>query len=280
MLSLFESIATGFSVPNESQISLFPFLHLPLRHGLRVFNLIPQIAVRKYGIAHDVALTQKMVPFIKCETALRRNVVELVFGINVFDLDFGIQVDSVKLPIELNSVGSGHVSHRRTSAVNNHLDYRFIVFKNTKQSTEARKLCVRCDVINISPANICRPVRLFLSFLRWNDFQVVYRDKSCPAFWVDVKKNAILQQPNPRDQERVNRPCVALHEKKQPQIQWNCGSLLLAHPTYATECSTPEDTQDSPRGRFLSLRGLQQDQNPSTIQLSNAVLYFSHDITV
>ena len=138
------------------------------------------------------------------------------------------------------------------SAVNNHLDYRFIVFKNTKQSTEARKLCVRCDVINISPANICRPVRLFSSFLRWNDFQVVYRDKSCPAFWVDVKKNAILQQPNPRDQERVNRPCVALHVKKQPQIQWNCGSLLLAHPTYATECSTPEDTQDSPRGRCLN----------------------------
>ena len=80
MLSLFESIATGFSVPNESQISLFPFLHLPLRHSSRVFNLIPQIAVRKYGIAH-VALTQKMVPFIKCETALRQNVVELVFGI-------------------------------------------------------------------------------------------------------------------------------------------------------------------------------------------------------
>ena len=85
MLSLFGSIATGFSVPNESQISLFPFLHLPLRHGLRVFNLIPQIAVRKYGIAHDVDLTETMVPFITLETALRQNVVELVFGINVFD---------------------------------------------------------------------------------------------------------------------------------------------------------------------------------------------------
>ena len=74
--------------------------------------------------------------------------------------------------------------------------------------------------------------------------------KVVAVFWVDVKNNAILQQPNPRDQERANRPCVALHVKKQPQIQWNCGSLLLAHPTYATKCSTPEDTQDSPRGRF------------------------------
>ena len=104
--------------------------------------------------------------------------------------------------------------------------------------------------------------------------------KVVAVFWVDVKNNAILQQPNPRDQERANRPCVALHVKKQPQTRWNCGSLLLAHPTAATECSTPEDTQDSPRGRFLSLRGLQPDQKPSTIPLSNAVLYFSHDSTV
>ena len=31
---------------------------------------------------------------------------------------------------------------------------------------------------------------------------------------------------------------------------------------------------------MLSLRGLQQDQNPATFPLSNAVLYFSHDSTV
>ena len=71
-----------------------------------------------------------MVPFITCETAFRQNVAELVFGINVFDLAFAIQVHSVQSPIERNSVGSGHVSHRRTSAFNNHLDYCFIFFKN------------------------------------------------------------------------------------------------------------------------------------------------------
>ena len=48
------------------------------------------------------------------------------FAINVFDLAYGIQVDSVKLPIELDSVGSGHVSRRRTPALNNHLDHSFI----------------------------------------------------------------------------------------------------------------------------------------------------------
>ena len=52
---------------------------LPLRHVSRVFNLSPQMAARKYGIAHDVELTEIMVPFITCETAFHRNVGELFF---------------------------------------------------------------------------------------------------------------------------------------------------------------------------------------------------------
>ena len=46
------------------------------------------MAAREHVIAHDVDLTEIMVPFITCETAFRRNVGELVFRINVFDLDF------------------------------------------------------------------------------------------------------------------------------------------------------------------------------------------------
>ena len=90
------------------------------------------MAARGHGIAHDVDLTEIMVPFIKCATAVRRNVGELVFRINVFDLDFGIQVNAFKLPIELDSV-SGHVSHRRISAFNNYLNYCFIFFKNIRK---------------------------------------------------------------------------------------------------------------------------------------------------
>ena len=58
--------------------------------------MIPQMAAREHGIAHDVELTEIMVPFITCEIAFRQNVGELVSGINVFDLDFAIQVHSVK----------------------------------------------------------------------------------------------------------------------------------------------------------------------------------------
>ena len=55
-----------------------------------------------------------------------------VLGVNVFDLDFWVQIDSVKQPIKRDFVGSGHVSRCRASAFTDHLDHRFIVFKNVK----------------------------------------------------------------------------------------------------------------------------------------------------
>ena len=90
-----------------------------------------------------------MIPLITCETTLGQYVCKLVFGINIFDLDLRVQVDSVKRPIKCNSVGSGHVSRRRTSAFNDHLDYHIILNKNVKQSAEVRRFCVCGTVIHI-----------------------------------------------------------------------------------------------------------------------------------
>ena len=64
-----------------------------------------------------------MIPFFASETAFLQNGCDLVFGIDMLDLDFGVQVDSIKWPVQRNSVGSGYVSRRRTSALDNHLDY-------------------------------------------------------------------------------------------------------------------------------------------------------------
>ena len=72
---------------------------------------------------------RKMIPLITGEIAFRQHVCELAFGVNVFGLDFGVQIDPVKQPIQRDSVGSGHVSHRRSSAFHSHLDYCFINFK-------------------------------------------------------------------------------------------------------------------------------------------------------
>ena len=77
----------------------------------------------------DVKQIQQMIPPITCEMPFCQDVCELVFGVDVFDLDFGVQINSIEQPIKSNSVGSGDVSHCRTSAFNNHLDYSFIVLK-------------------------------------------------------------------------------------------------------------------------------------------------------
>ena len=66
----------------------------------------------------NVEQTQKMIPILTCVVSLGQYVCELVFGVNIFDLDFGVWINSTKQPIKSNSVGSGHVSHRRTSAFN------------------------------------------------------------------------------------------------------------------------------------------------------------------
>ena len=43
----------------------------------------------------NVEQTQKMIPFITDETAIRQNVGESVFGMDIFDLNLRVQVDSV-----------------------------------------------------------------------------------------------------------------------------------------------------------------------------------------
>ena len=79
----------------------------------------------------DVEHIQKMIPLITCEMSPLSICLRVgSLGVNVFDLDLGVQIDSIKQPIKRNSVGSGNMSHCRTSAFNNHLDYSFIVFKH------------------------------------------------------------------------------------------------------------------------------------------------------
>ena len=90
----------------------------------------------------NVEQTQKMIPFITCEISLCQCVCELVLGVNVFDLDLGVQIDSIKQLIKSNSVGSGNMSHRRASSLENHLDHCFVVFKDIQQSFLTRRIHV------------------------------------------------------------------------------------------------------------------------------------------
>ena len=90
----------------------------------------------------DVLQTQKMFPFITCETSLCQYVCELVLGVDVFDLDLGIQIDSIKHPIKSNSVGPGNMSHCKASSLYDYLDHCFVVFKDIQQSFLTRRIRV------------------------------------------------------------------------------------------------------------------------------------------
>ena len=73
---------------------------------------------------------QQMIPFITCEIPFCQDVCELVFGVNVFDWDLGIQIDLIEQHIKSNTVGSGNMSHCRTSAFHNQSNHSFIVLKH------------------------------------------------------------------------------------------------------------------------------------------------------
>ena len=65
----------------------------------------------------DVEQTKKVIPLITCEISLGQYVCDLILSVSVFDLDLGIQIDSIKQRIKSNSVGSGNMSHCRTSSL-------------------------------------------------------------------------------------------------------------------------------------------------------------------
>ena len=85
---------------------------------------------------------EKTVPLITCDVALCQYFCELVFGVNVFDLDLEVQIDSIKQSIKRDSVGTGHMFQCWTSALDDHLDHRFIIFKSVEHRTKLRRLQV------------------------------------------------------------------------------------------------------------------------------------------
>ena len=79
---------------------------------------------------------------ITCAISFGQYVCELVFGVDVSDLDFGVQINSIEQPIKSNSVGSGNMSHCRTSSLYDQSDHCFVVFKHIQLSFLTRRIDV------------------------------------------------------------------------------------------------------------------------------------------
>ena len=104
------------------------------------------MAAGKHRKIHDVKQTKKIAPLI----SFSYQVSKLVSGVNIVNLDFGVQIDPIKQPIQRNSVGSGHVSHRWTSAFDDHLDHSFVIVKNLRHSTKVTRLHVWGNIIDVA----------------------------------------------------------------------------------------------------------------------------------
>ena len=103
----------------------------------------------KHRLSHNIEPLEKMVPFVASECAYGRHVCQLVSSVDIFDLDLRIEVDPDKQPIKRNSVGSGFVSHCWTSALDDHLDHNFTVFKNVQLRLTLRRVCVCGNAVHM-----------------------------------------------------------------------------------------------------------------------------------
>ena len=72
-------------------------------------------------------------------------------GVNIFDLDLRFQVNSFQQPIRRNSVG--HVSHFWTSALDDHLDDSFVVFRDLQLRVFLSQRGVRSKELDLMSLN-------------------------------------------------------------------------------------------------------------------------------
>ena len=186
---------------------------------------------------------QQIVPLITREIAFRWNVCELVFGSDVFYLNLGVQIDSVELPVQSNSVGAGHVSHRRASAFDDHLYHK------------------QCDPTLVY-SWVCFGV-LHRFPVRSLGFVLVFRESFSALRWL-----------NPTSGAQVNHPYANQHPAIWSLILWSCEILTFASCTSNWSVQM-FDVQKCTKLRLmliLSLQDLLQNLNLKITPIDNVML--------
>ena len=117
-----------------------------------LFAIFLHVAVRTDPA--DTKQMEKILSLITCEAAFCQDVCELVFGVHVFDMDTWVKIDPGKWTIELDSVVSGNMSLRRTSAFSDHLNYGFVVIELVKCGMSMRRFHVCGNMIDIGQFRI------------------------------------------------------------------------------------------------------------------------------
>ena len=96
-----------------------------------IFNS-EKVAASRHREIHDFEQTKKMSPLITCEITFSQHVREFLVS------TYLIWILGSKLTLSNNqpntTVSSGHVSHRRTSALYDHFDHSFIILEHFQLS--------------------------------------------------------------------------------------------------------------------------------------------------
>ena len=169
------------------------------------------------------------------------------FGVRAFDLNLCVQIDSIKQPTKSNSVGSGNVTHCRTSHLYDHLDHCFVVFEDVQHSFLTRSIRVWRNKINI--IQIINLSKNFLS--RWRCRQI--------SLYVFILIRISVKNNN--DQIPQVKRGYTVHPQTciQQNDFWFCWavrnwSLFLTHPADWNERVASENTVFPPEVDFGSSR--------------------------
>ena len=138
----------GISIPNSSSawILLWLFLHLHLLvfffdNALTLLMELKWVMLNKHQKWFHSSRVKS--PFVSMSASW--------FLVSMYLMwILGVQIDSIIQPIKSNSVGSGNISHCRTSPLYDHLDHCFVVFKDVQQNFLTRRIRVWGNKINQS----------------------------------------------------------------------------------------------------------------------------------
>ena len=134
------------------------------------------MATRIHREIHNIEQRQKVIPFFSWSECQRVG----FWCQNIWFGFFGSKlILSSNQSIKSNSVGPGHMSHRWTSAFDDHFNHSFVIIKDVQLRFIVRRMCVGGHIIHIAQL-----IKLLSFFTFWT---LVVEWRVAPVPWMLVR---------------------------------------------------------------------------------------------